>query len=669
MSARGPLGVSARPDLFTPRDQVSARAQAVKQVELQAARGAGAVGEGEDRDHESPLVLERVLGYSALPQGLLCHPADEDLFVKSMGALVAVESLSNPRLQSLLRAHDAPVSALAVSGSGALLASGQRASARGPALVVLWRLFSCSRLAALPGLTGQVTTLAFSPDERFLLGCDKDCALVVWDLRSGEIVCSHRSPAPVTVALWTDAADGYRLCWGAAGLLSEGALAMSKARMQWQLRVTPFGVPPAAGIVRVFRCMALSGDGQSVLVGTAGGELLCFKLSSLVYRSCTAVCSNGVNAVAVAGALVVCGGGDGRLVLMQGGEFDMRSAGATQLEGGVASLSVARGGAAVLVGMLSGRVLRVLLADLSALPVSTAPTDCALALCMASAAPAHRRLLSGSDEGALRLWDLVQGACLCTARVQRSGRVTALLAADMADTQLVLAAFEDGFVRCFDARLGQLWGIPGAHRRGTSCLSAHTADAQYLVSGGGDGVVRVWLLRNRELVTQFTEHRGEVCAVLVDARQPHIIHSAAANGAVISFDLKSGRRLIGHDAMGGSSVTCMAQRTDSERELVVADTRGRIVQLDVDVREPVSVLDSGARTAIRCCAVSPSGLFLAFAGDDGLLKLLLLATGEVVCYGRGHSEAVCSVVWTSDERQIVTGALDACMCVWNFNIR
>ena len=38
---------------------------------------------------------------------------------------------------------------------------------------------------------------------------------------------------------------------------------------------------------------------------------------------------------------------------------------------------------------------------------------------------------------------------------------------------------------------------------------------QYIVSGGGDGAVRVWKMSNRELVTQYTEHRRGVSKVRV----------------------------------------------------------------------------------------------------------------------------------------------------------
>ena len=41
-------------------------------------------------------------------------------------------------------------------------------------------------------------------------------------------------------------------------------------------------------------------------------------------------------------------------------------------------------------------------------------------------------------------------------------------------------------------------------------------------------------------------------------------------------------------------------------------------------------------------------------------------SGSVVSLGQGHSSAVRCLHWTPDEKQIITGGDDTCLCVWNF---
>ena len=73
-----------------------------------------------------------------------------------------------------------------------------------------------------------------------------------------------------------------------------------------------------------------------------------------------------------------------------------------------------------------------------------------------------------------------------------------------------------------------------------------------------------------------------------------------------------------------------------------------------------------SRLPLKTLAVSPSGRYLAFGGDDLLVKVADFATNEVVAIGVGHSKGVVSVQWTPDEKQLVSAGEDASICVWNF---
>ena len=84
------------------------------------------------------------------------------------------------------------------------------------------------------------------------------------------------------------------------------------------------------------------------------------------------------------------------------------------------------------------------------------------------------------------------------------------------------------------------------------------------------------------------------------------------------------------------------------------------------MRDPVIAVQDPTKTALKCIAVSPSGRYVAFAGDDCLLKILEVATDAVLSIGQAHSASVTSVMWTPDERQVISGGEDTCLCVWNF---
>jgi cilia- and flagella-associated protein 52 len=67
-------------------------------------------------------------------------------------------------------------------------------------------------------------------------------------------------------------------------------------------------------------------------------------------------------------------------------------------------------------------------------------------------------------------------------------------------------------------------------------------------AGADDGGVRVWSLRTRALMLQFTEHqRSAVTRILVDVQSPNLVHSSGLDGSVFTYDLKTERRVNTHN--------------------------------------------------------------------------------------------------------------------------
>lgn len=189
-----------------------------------AAAPAGGAGSAEVGDL---LELEHVIGYTGRAQNTLhCHPARDGEFVCSLGANVVIGHVDDPHRQEFLRAHDEEVSAVVVSPSGALVASGQRGSTRsavswvpsstiaclrglvrrvraatpthalpaphrlhcdpwqgGEAPVVVWDYEARRQVFNLFGIKGSVARLAFAPDDQFLAAAGEDGLLFIWDMQ------------------------------------------------------------------------------------------------------------------------------------------------------------------------------------------------------------------------------------------------------------------------------------------------------------------------------------------------------------------------------------------------------------------------------------------------------------------------------------------------------
>ncbi len=338
-----------------------------------------------------------------------------------------------------------------------------------------------------------------------------------------------------------------------------------------------------------------------------------------------------------------------------------------KLDSLVLSLSLAANNQELIVACSSGAIYRYLTASMTQTLVSVSPNSPINAIAFPNTTyPAPSTVYyfaTGTRAGEIRVWDLTDYACLSVYRLPKSGAVLSLA---MVDSDRIISGWQDGSIRCTDSNGKLLWSIPTAHRDGTTTIAAHVdSSLQYFASGGGDGAIRVWKYSNRELITQYTEHRKGVSKIIIDLKSPNIVHSVGGDCSVLSYDLKAGRRIICHIVNNGVMAN-MTQRKDGENEIITSDSYGRLLYWDVDIREPVLAVQDPARQLIRACQISPSGRFLAFAGDDQILKILDCINFQIISLGQSHSGPILSLHWTPDERQVLTGGEDTCVSIWNF---
>jgi WD40 repeat protein len=80
---------------------------------------------------------------------------------------------------------------------------------------------------------------------------------------------------------------------------------------------------------------------------------------------------------------------------------------------------------------------------------------------------------------------------------------------------------------------------------------------------------------------------------------------------------------------------------------------------DTQVREAIA-----AATSVRALAYSPSGNYLAVAGDEGKVTLWDVSTGKHEATFVGHTDRVSAVAWSVDGRLLITGADDGTVRLW-----
>ena len=236
------------------------------------------------------------------------------MYVGSAGGNVILTDLMDSSKQTFLRGHSENVTCLAVSKSGALLASGQKGDESN---VYVWDFETNQQLFCLEEHDHAVQAVAFSHDEKILatVGDSEDRKLYLWDMSTGNIVAfSNRLPVGTLCAqfggfvrdLKRRDTDHYLLCTGG----KEGLMLWDLDPYEGELLPMRLGMDARASLSRTVTSLAFSTDGEYVYGATVTGDFLVASMKKNKILNSVQATKLGLTSVLArndGGVLVGCG--------------------------------------------------------------------------------------------------------------------------------------------------------------------------------------------------------------------------------------------------------------------------------------------------------------------------------------------------------------------------
>jgi WD40 repeat protein len=260
------------------------------------------------------------------------------------------------------------------------------------------------------------------------------------------------------------------------------------------------------------------------------------------------------------------------------------------------------------------------------------------------------RVVSGSRDNTLRVWGLESGTSTATFAGHQQ-RVNAV--AVLANGRIVSASF-DKTLRVWDVESGTTVAILEGHQLSVNAVAV-LADGR-IVSASSDKTVRVWDVELGVSVATLAGHQESVnaVAVLADGR----IVSGSSDKTVRVWDVESGSTvatLAGHRLPVTAVVVLANGRivTGSLDQIRVWDVEsGRGVATLVGHQEPVSAL-----------VALPDGRIVS-SSSDRTVRVWDLESGARVATRDGHQLTVDAVAVLPDGR-VVSGSSDDTVRVWD----
>jgi WD40 repeat protein len=261
------------------------------------------------------------------------------------------------------------------------------------------------------------------------------------------------------------------------------------------------------------------------------------------------------------------------------------------------------------------------------------------------------RLVSGSRDRTVRLWDLKSGRQLAMA--DRGGSLT--FTRFSTDGKTVITADHDGRIGVSSERLTDVHYLTG-HQGPITSLAA-SPDGRRLASVGMDGTLRIWDLEGGQ-ARVYDGHKGALSSVAF-AEDGRVVAAVGASQTVRRWDVEPGPgRTLGQHDKALSWI-----RFSPDGNLLASGS----------VDGGVCLWRAGAtgcqrlgthEGSVQSLAFSSDGRWLASGGRDRTVRIWDVGKGEGRVL-RGHRDQVISVDFSPDGQMLVSATADGQVRLWD----
>ncbi|XP_065900088.1 cilia- and flagella-associated protein 52-like [Dysidea avara] len=606
-------------------------------------------------DAADKLELQSTIGFAGdVPNGVLIHQ-DGTSLVYPLGCTLVVENIVNKQ-QTFLRGHTGVISCVARSSSGRYLASGQITHMGFKADVIVWDYEVKQLLYRLTLHKVKVQALAFSPNDKFLvtLGGHDDGSVVIWNLSTGDALCGSpatmQSAGPAYAIAFANQTD-YLFVTGGDHTLRVWEI----DEVNRKIRPTDCNL---GQLRRIFKCVQMTEDDQYMYCGTTSGDVLQINISTKLFRDFgpqKQKFSQGVTTLKLLSTgdmLLATGNGSVAVVTCKG----FKTIKSSKVSGKVTSLALRGSGHQFFVGTDLSHIYQF---DFTSFK-STLVTACHSGIITDVVFPkGSSELFATSSCGDIRVWHASTSKELLRITVPNMLCHTLHF---LPNGKAIVSGWEDGKIRSFYPESGRLmYTIQNAHNKGVTAI-AITSDSKRIISGGGEGQVRVWEVSSQlqTMKEAMKEHKGAVTCIKVRHNDQECV-SASSDGTCIIWDLV---RFVRNQVIFANTLFRAVCYRPDECQIITGGTDRKIGYWETHDGSQIRELDGSKTGSINGMDITPDGMHMVTGGDDRIVKLWLYNEGKVTHVGVGHSGNITKLHIAPDGKHVVTVSADGGILRW-----
>jgi WD40 repeat protein len=333
----------------------------------------------------------------------------------------------------------------------------------------------------------------------------------------------------------------------------------------------------------------------------------------------------------------------------------------------VNSISVTSDQKEVVVSSMNGKIYRVLTSDLNYILHSTSHYSSINSIAFNEVNKISDSCFTVDDNGNMYQIDLNDFNILGFIPVNDDENATNFVTPPatsvcIGDDESIFIGYGNGLLKNYSNDFTEKLFEIQAHKGSINCIYV---DGNYILTGGQDGIVRIWTRRNHELVMQIPAHHSNVREVFADINKPNLIYSCGEDRELICYDMKLQKRLNTQRVNNGF-ITGIAQKIERENEIISVGINCPLCVWDFYQVNPIKEINIGEK--MMTVKISHNGKYFAAGSCFGELWLFKLPECEFISKSQGHSSEINRLEWSPDDKQIVSVSSDSSLCIWNIYI-
>jgi WD40 repeat protein len=291
----------------------------------------------------------------------------------------------------------------------------------------------------------------------------------------------------------------------------------------------------------------------------------------------------------------------------------------------------------------------------------TAFTQTFSAVIATAFSPDGQHLITGDDQGEIRLWRVADGQLLLTSK-GHSNWVWSV--AFSPDGRTFASGSIDCLIKLWDKETGECLRVFQGHTDSVLPIT-FSPDGRTLISGSKDQTIKFWDVNTGDCLNTLQTPDHWVCSVRFSPDGKTIV-SSSRESALKLWDVNSGQCL---KILQGHTAEIWSVAFSPDGRVIASGSFDHTIKLwDVETGRCLKTLQ-GHEQWIWSIAFSPDGRMLASGGIEPVARLWNIETGQCCGVLPGHTSQIWSVAFSSDGQTLATSSADQSVKLWDIRTR